>query len=69
MSQEPFATLPPERKARIFQAYQVEAGVHPAIAEKDFWVCWLLGLIFQTPELGGNAIFKGGTSLSKNALR
>jgi hypothetical protein len=24
-----------------------------------------LGLIFSTPELGGNAVFKGGTSLSK----
>jgi len=35
------------------------------IAEKDFWVVWLLGLIFETPELGGHALFKGGTSLSK----
>ncbi|OGH61464.1 MAG: hypothetical protein A3G34_04895 [Candidatus Lindowbacteria bacterium RIFCSPLOWO2_12_FULL_62_27] len=35
------------------------------IVEKDFWVCWLLGVIFSDPELGGRLIFKGGTSLSK----
>jgi len=31
----------------------------------DFWVCWLLRLIFADPELGGHLVFKGGTSLSK----
>lgn len=34
------------------------------IAEKDFWVCWLLGKVFATPDIP-TLIFKGGTSLSK----
>ena len=35
------------------------------IVEKNFWVCWLLGRIFATPQLGAGCVFKGGTSLSK----
>lgn len=32
--------------------------------EKDFWVCWLLGILFES-EFADNLVFKGGTSLSK----
>lgn len=35
------------------------------ILEKDFWVSWLLGLLFTQPELAPHLVFKGGTSLSK----
>ena len=35
------------------------------MVEKDFWVCWLLGLLFADPELAPHLVFKGGTSLSK----
>ncbi|MBE7416824.1 MAG: nucleotidyl transferase AbiEii/AbiGii toxin family protein [Ideonella sp.] len=35
------------------------------MVEKDFWVCWLLGLLFADPELARHLVFKGGTSLSK----
>lgn len=35
------------------------------ILEKDFWVSWLLGLLFAQPELAPHLVFKGGTSLSK----
>lgn len=35
------------------------------IIEKDFWVCWLLSMIFSQPDLGPHLVFKGGTSLSK----
>ena len=34
------------------------------ILEKDFWVCWLLGILFES-EFAGSLVFKGGTSLSK----
>ena len=34
------------------------------ILEKDFWVCWLLGVLFGS-EFGESLVFKGGTSLSK----
>src|SRR5690606_34186473 len=30
----------------------------------DFWVCWLLGILFES-EFAENLVFKGGTSLSK----
>src|ERR1700674_3126667 len=36
----------------------------PVILEKDFWVCWLLGILFES-EFAGSLVFKGGTSLSK----
>jgi hypothetical protein len=38
--------------------------VSPVILEKDFWVCWLLGVLFES-EFAGSLVFKGGTSLSK----
>ena len=60
-----FATLSVEDRRALLEEYQLLAGVPTIIAEKDFWVVWLLGLIFSTPELGGQAVFKGGTSLSK----
>ncbi len=40
-------------------------GMRPAIVEKDFWVCWMLGRLFGHPELSKVILFKGGTSLAK----
>jgi hypothetical protein len=60
-----FATLPAQQRADFFNRFEALTGTAPVIAEKDFWVCWLLDLIFATPELGDEAVFKGGTSLSK----
>jgi hypothetical protein len=37
----------------------------PAIAEKDFWVVWVLSRVFASTELARILKFKGGTSLSK----
>jgi Nucleotidyl transferase AbiEii toxin, Type IV TA system len=39
-------------------------GVSPVILEKDFWVCWLLGVLFES-KFKDDLVFKGGTSLSK----
>ncbi len=33
--------------------------------EKDYWVCWLLGVIFADPRWNAHLVFKGGTSLAK----
>lgn len=60
-----FATLPPQERSLFFRQYQQRRGIDPVIVEKDFWVCWLLGRIFDTVELGDTCLFKGGTSLSK----
>lgn len=37
----------------------------PVVLEKDFWVSWLLGLLFKEQAWAGQLVFKGGTSLSK----
>ncbi len=39
-------------------------GVSPVILEKDFWVCWLLRVLFEA-TFRDAIVFKGGTSLSK----
>jgi predicted nucleotidyltransferase component of viral defense system len=39
--------------------------MNPAIVEKDFWVCWILKLLFAESTLKNQMVFKGGTSLSK----
>lgn len=40
-------------------------GLHPAIIEKDFWVCYVLDYLFHRSEWKDALVFKGGTSLSK----
>ncbi len=46
-------------------AERMETPLPAAVIEKDFWVCWILNLLNEIPELKGNITFKGGTSLSK----
>ncbi|HVT47221.1 MAG TPA: nucleotidyl transferase AbiEii/AbiGii toxin family protein [Vicinamibacterales bacterium] len=59
-----FLQLPAsERKVYIDEA-GARRGLSPVILEKDFWVCWLLGILFQSPFRDA-IVFKGGTSLSK----
>lgn len=59
-----FLALPDsERRLYIAQA-AARRNLSPVIIEKDFWVCWLLGILFKT-EFAGSLVFKGGTSLSK----
>lgn len=60
-----FALLPAKERSLYWRNYFSRTGVPEFIVEKDFWVCWLLGRIFATPQLGGECVFKGGTSLSK----
>ena len=60
-----FAALPAEERALYWRDYSNRTGTPEFIIEKDFWVCWLLGHIFATPQLGAECVFKGGTSLSK----
>lgn len=49
----------------LFQESASRLGMNPAIVEKDFWVCWILKLLFAEPPLKDQMVFKGGTSLSK----
>jgi len=55
--------LPAQREEYISEA-AARRGLSPVILEKDFWVCWLLGVLYES-EFSDNLVFKGGTSLSK----
>jgi predicted nucleotidyltransferase component of viral defense system len=59
-----FALAPAGERQSAFIETAARMGVRPLIIEKDFWVCWCLGRLFEMPDLPGH-IFKGGTSLSK----
>lgn len=60
-----FLALAPERRALAFEQAATTLAGQAVILEKDFWVSWLLGLLFAQPELAPFLVFKGGTSLSK----
>ena len=60
-----FVALPAERRALAFTQTAARMAVSSVMVEKDFWVSWLLGLLFADPALAPHFVFKGGTSLSK----
>ena len=59
-----FLALPAEERRLYIEQAATRRNVSPVIMEKDFWVCWLLGILFKS-DFAGNLVFKGGTSLSK----
>lgn len=60
-----FLTLSPDRRSLAFGQTAAVRGGSSVMVEKDFWVCWLLALLFDDAELAPHVVFKGGTSLSK----
>lgn len=60
-----FLTLRDEEKRQAFLQAEEKSGRVPVVMEKDFWVTWILGMIFSDPEFEPHFVFKGGTSLSK----
>ncbi len=59
------ALLPSNERSELFRETSAQLGMSPAIAEKDFWVCWVLKKIFSSEQMKPHLVFKGGTSLSK----
>ncbi|MEX1042710.1 MAG: nucleotidyl transferase AbiEii/AbiGii toxin family protein [Pirellulaceae bacterium] len=59
-----FLALPEDERRLYIEQAAVHRSLSPVILEKDFWVCWLLSIIFKS-EFAGDLVFKGGTSLSK----
>jgi hypothetical protein len=59
-----FLELPADERSLYIQQAAARRNLSPVILEKDLWVCWLLGVLFQS-EFTGSLVFKGGTSLSK----
>jgi Nucleotidyl transferase AbiEii toxin, Type IV TA system len=59
------ANLPAKQRAELFRETGSRRGIGSAVAEKDFWVCWVLKRLFADPALKEHLVFKGGTTLSK----
>lgn len=59
-----FLALPEAERRLYIEQAAIRRSLSPVILEKDFWVCWLLGILFDS-EFAGSLVFKGGTSLSK----
>lgn len=60
-----FFQRPVSEQALILRETAARRGLLPVMVEKDFWVSWMLAVLFAHPEWGGQLVFKGGTSLSK----
>ena len=59
------ARLPAAARRELFEETGARRGMSPAIAEKDFWVWWVLKQLFEDGVLRERIVFKGGTTLSK----
>lgn len=62
---EKVAHLSQQDRSDLFAETARAMSTTPAIAEKDFWVVWVLSRVFANVELSRILKFKGGTSLSK----
>ncbi len=60
-----FLALSQEDRSTAFAEAATKLSSSAVMLEKDFWVSWLLGLLFKLPALKDQLVFKGGTSLSK----
>ena len=59
-----FLKLPSSERNLYIEQAAIRRNLSPVVIEKDFWVCWILGILFES-EFAGSLVFKGGTSLSK----
>jgi hypothetical protein len=59
-----FLTLPAEERRLYVEQAASQRNLSAVILEKDFWVSWLLAMLFQS-DFASSLVFKGGTSLSK----
>src|SRR5947209_17296475 len=59
-----FLELPADERRLYIEQAAVRRNASPVVLEKDFWACWLLGILFES-EFASSLVFKGGTSLSK----
>jgi hypothetical protein len=59
-----FLKLPSDERRLYIEQAAFQRNISPVIMEKDFFVCWLLSILFES-EFAESLVFKGGTSLSK----
>lgn len=61
---ERFIALSPNDQREVLEQVRQTTGRPTHLLEKDVWVVWALGALFDSP-LAADLTFKGGTSLSK----
>jgi predicted nucleotidyltransferase component of viral defense system len=62
----PIIAATPDDRRDLFLSTANRMGTTLQNVEKDFWVCWVLNLLFSGQEINEpRLLFKGGTSLSK----
>jgi hypothetical protein len=61
---ESFFTLSRDDQREVLEQVRAKTGRPTHLLEKDVWVVWTLGALFDSP-LATDLTFKGGTSLSK----
>ncbi len=61
---KPYLELSKQQQKEILQTVATKLKKPALVLEKDFWVCWILEVLFSMPNAHPMA-FKGGTSLSK----
>jgi hypothetical protein len=59
------AQLSARDRRDLFTEAAARSGLPPFHLEKDFWVCWTLGVLFGHDGTRQHLTFRGGTSLSK----
>lgn len=59
-----FLKLPPNERNLYYEQAAAQRNLSQVILEKDFWVSWLLAVLFRS-KYQDVIVFKGGTSLSK----
>jgi hypothetical protein len=61
---EHYFALSKEDQGEVLEQARAKTGRPTHLLEKDVWVVWALGALFESP-LAADLTFKGGTSLSK----
>ena len=64
MNEESYFELDRNEQLEVLQFYSNKLSMRDTILKKDIWLCWVLDVIFNMPNIHPMA-FKGGTSLSK----
>ena len=59
------AKLQPGERAELFDIAAAKMRIPAGLIEKDFWVCYVLDILFHQTSFKNGFAFKGGTCLSK----
>ena len=54
-----FLDLPETDRKLAFDNAALSMQLNAVVLEKDFWVSWLLGLLFSLPQVAPFLVFKG----------